>query len=377
MLTSSSKSLKGVSSLVLDLLRLLCAIVVLMVHCHGIWFPAHWEDLLPSRSAHGAVIIFFVLSGYVIAYTTSSGHRSASQYAIARLTRLCSVYFPAIALTIVCALAAWSINPVVYSSFDKGNNIPRYFLSMIYCNEIWFLSAAPAINGPLWSLGYEFWYYVLFGVSIYRLEGWKGWILPLLVAAFIGPKILAMMLIWMMGWAAFHIGKPRLTISLSWVLVAIFFVISFLLMIKLPPMPYAFGASPLFYGATFFTDWIVGLFIAFAIWLLPSDIETPLKDSVSLKRMRIIANLTFPIYVLHFPLLVLVKSILPSSISLFTQSIIGGILALIVCVILGLWVESYKNSWKGLFEWLFNTVFRRTKFGRYAAPKVGTDSFNI
>jgi len=374
MITPHAKSLKGASSIVLDLLRLLCALVVLAAHSRGIWFPSHWNDLVPSRSAHGSVVVFFVLSGYVIAYTTVNGHRSAYQYAIARLTRLCSVYFPAIAITILCALIALLVNPVIYADFDKGNNIPRYFLSLIYCNEIWFMSAAPVINSPVWSLGYEFWYYVLFGVCIYRFDGWKGWILPLVVAAFVGPKILAMMVIWVMGWAAFHLKKPQLRIGVSWILVAVIMVFSIALMLMLPPMPYAFGSAPLFYGAAFLTDWIVGFFVALAIWLLPTDIEPQLKESPSLKRMRIIANLTFPIYVLHFPLLVLAKCILPTSLDPIFQWAIGGVIALALCVILGLLFESYKNSWKDFFNWLLNTVLRFIKYSKYQLSKAGPDN---
>jgi len=370
MLAQSAKSLKGVSSIVLDLLRLSCSLLVLLVHSQAVWFPERLSDALPAQLSHGAVVIFFVLSGYVIAYTTSSGHRSAYQYALARLTRLSSIYFPAIAVTVICAIIINSANPAIYAGYDRGNNLFRYLISILYCNEIWFLSAAPGINLPIWSLGYEFWYYVLFGVSFYRFKGWKGWILPLVVAAFVGPKILAMMLIWIMGWAVFHLNKPRLRIDVSWMLVSLILIFSIGLMVYLPGMPNPLGTPKMFWGAAFITDWIVGIFVALAIWLLPTDVEPKLKDSKALKNVRMIANLTFPIYVLHFPLLVLAKCILPVSLSRELQWTFGGSLTLLVCVVLGLLFESYKNSWKEFFDKLLNIAVRLIKFGRYRLFKV-------
>jgi len=370
MLAQSAKSLKGVSSIVLDLLRLSCSLVVLFAHSQAVWFPEHMNDLLPSHLSHGSVVIFFVLSGYVIAYTTSSGHRSAYQYTLARLTRLCSIYFPAIAVTILCALAAHSINPEVYAQHDRGNNLFRYLITLVYCNEIWFLSSAPLINGPVWSLGYEFWYYVLFGVCFYRFKGWKGWIIPFLVAAFVGPKILAMMLIWVMGWAAFHLKKPLLRIDVSWILVALLMSIAIVLMVVLPGMPHEVGTPRLFWGAAYITDWIVGVFVAVGIWLMPTDVEPRLKDSKALKNVRMIANLTFPIYVLHYPLLVLARCILPVTLSRGMQWTIGGSVTLLVCILLGLVFESYKNSWKDFFDWLLSIVVRIFKFGKYRLFKI-------
>ena len=370
MLAQSAKSLKGVSSIVLDLLRLSCSLIVLMAHSQAIWFPERMNDLLPSHLSHGSVVIFFVLSGYVIAYTTSNGHRSAYQYSLARLSRLCSIYFPAIAVTILCAYAAYSINPEVYGTYDRGNNLVRYVLSLAYCNEIWFLSSAPLINGPVWSLGYEFWYYVLFGVCFYRFKGWKGWIIPFLVAAFMGPKILAMMVIWVMGWAAFHLRKPLFRINVSWIMVTVVMCIAIVLMIVLPGMPHEVGKPPLIWAAAFFTDWIVGIFVALAIWLMPTDVEPKLKDSKALKNVRIIANLTFPIYVLHFPVLVLSRCILPGSLNRDQQWAVGGSITLFICIILGLLFESYKNTWKELFDWILSNVLRLIKSGKYRLFKV-------
>ena len=83
------------TSVFLDGLRVLAALTVFAGHCvlllyHG-GFPL---------AGHVAVIVFFVLSGYVIAYSTlSRPGMSAKRYTVARLSRLYSVVGPALLLT--------------------------------------------------------------------------------------------------------------------------------------------------------------------------------------------------------------------------------------------------------------------------------------
>jgi peptidoglycan/LPS O-acetylase OafA/YrhL len=80
-------------SLYLDLTRAAVALIVLLSHCWLVLFPnypLHWPG--PA-----AVIVFFVLSGFVIAYVTDGHDRTLGQYALNRLARLWSVALPALA----------------------------------------------------------------------------------------------------------------------------------------------------------------------------------------------------------------------------------------------------------------------------------------
>jgi peptidoglycan/LPS O-acetylase OafA/YrhL len=84
-------------SLYLDLARVAAALVVLLSHCWLVLFPGyplHWPG--PP-----AVIVFFVLSGFVIAYVTDGRDRTIGQYALNRLSRLWSVALPALAFGFV------------------------------------------------------------------------------------------------------------------------------------------------------------------------------------------------------------------------------------------------------------------------------------
>ena len=70
------------TSIFLDALRLLAALIVFASHASYILF--HASIWIPG---HLAVMIFFVLSGYVIAYTTFRRPCTPKEYAIARFSR--------------------------------------------------------------------------------------------------------------------------------------------------------------------------------------------------------------------------------------------------------------------------------------------------
>ena len=98
-------------SLYLDILRFAAALTVLVTH---LAYPelsggmlAYWRLL-----GNDAVMIFFVLSGFVIAYTTEVKENTPGAYIRSRLARLWSVAVPALLLTI--ALDHWGsrLDPV-------------------------------------------------------------------------------------------------------------------------------------------------------------------------------------------------------------------------------------------------------------------------
>ncbi len=98
-------SLAPATSFFLDALRVLAAFSVFFTHVAQLWYPRNYtpfEDRFGARS----VIIFFVLSGYVISYATFRREREPRAYVVARLSRLYSVAAPAIVLTSSCSWPA-------------------------------------------------------------------------------------------------------------------------------------------------------------------------------------------------------------------------------------------------------------------------------
>ncbi len=205
-------------SLYLDLVRLCAALTVLLSHL-AYRRISGGDYLVFRRFGSDAVILFFVMSGYVIAYVAAHRERTLPDYAASRLARLYSVALPALVLTILLDQAGRAIEPALYDGWWYKDSEPafRFFTNLLFINELWFQSVRPFSNGPYWSLGYEFWYYALFGAGFY-LRGRLRAVLLALMLLIIGPKILLLMPAWWMGVWAFRFNErktlaPRLAVA--------------------------------------------------------------------------------------------------------------------------------------------------------------------
>jgi peptidoglycan/LPS O-acetylase OafA/YrhL len=182
-------------SVYLDLVRFLAACLVYVYHSNQRWLV---EPVLPANHyGHTAVIVFFVLSGYVIAYITATKENDWRTYAASRLSRVYSVAVPAVILTLLLDWAGRHLNPEPYGyPFDW---IPlRVASSWLMLNEAWFVSVTTFSNVPYWSICYESWYYVGFGVLAFLPRGKALLVIGALILL-LGPKVLMLAPIWAMG----------------------------------------------------------------------------------------------------------------------------------------------------------------------------------
>lgn len=164
----------------MDALRTLAATAVVLNHSRDLMM----QDYQPGSGAgmalfygisglgHQAVIFFFVLSGYWI--TKSVARRSPDRfwtgYLIDRLSRLWIVIFPALLVTAAFDFVGLAIGAPVYSAQTGAHSIQPVHLDLTaYLGTLAFLQSlvvpTPGSNGPLWSLAYEFWYYVCFAAG--------------------------------------------------------------------------------------------------------------------------------------------------------------------------------------------------------------------
>ena len=187
------------TSIYLDLVRLLAAVAVLLTH---LAYPRFSGGLLLPLRTYGndAVMVFFVLSGYVIAYTAATRDLDVRTYLLNRCARLYSVAVPAIVLTIVLDQSGRLLDPDLYNGFWYQHEQPfwRVLTALTFTNELWFKSWRLFTNGPYWSLGYEFWYYCLFAAAWYFKGAWR-WGLMIAGCLLVGPKVLLLFPIWLLG----------------------------------------------------------------------------------------------------------------------------------------------------------------------------------
>jgi peptidoglycan/LPS O-acetylase OafA/YrhL len=153
----------------LDWLRFLTALLVVLCHAR----PDHWVAwaeldadsqgivsmlfFLLIRPGPEAVVVFFVLSGYLVGASVIrrcvNGAFSASEYFVNRAARIATPLFPAILLTIGCVGFVQPRWPAHY--------IPEILGNLLQMQGI--LTNPMTGNPPLWSLSYEVWFYVLAG----------------------------------------------------------------------------------------------------------------------------------------------------------------------------------------------------------------------
>ena len=197
-------------SLYLDLVRVISALLVVLYHSN---LRLLSTDKLPlSNHGHAAVIVFFVLSGYVIAHITATRENTPLEYWSSRLARFYSLALPVVLLTPLLDQLGNAMAPAFYDG-RTTHDLPwlRILVSLTFLNEVWTQSIMSFSNVPYWSLCYEFWYYVLFALFTFAR---RRWLWCGAVALLIGPKILLLAPVWMTGvalhrWNALQrIGRP-------------------------------------------------------------------------------------------------------------------------------------------------------------------------
>jgi peptidoglycan/LPS O-acetylase OafA/YrhL len=182
-------------SIYLDLIRFTAACLVYLYHSNQRWLT---ESILPaSNFGHSSVIVFFVLSGFVIAYISDTREKTFPAYAASRISRVYSVALPAVFLTIALDAMGRHLFPAAYG-YPFDNFLLRGAASLLMLNEVWFVSITSFSNVPYWSIGYEMWYYVAFGMVMF-LPRRIGLVTTALLALALGPKVILLAPIWGLG----------------------------------------------------------------------------------------------------------------------------------------------------------------------------------
>jgi len=186
-------------SLYLDATRFLAAVFVVLSHFHTYALFNKGTAALVPELGREAVMVFFVLSGYVIAHTVADKRQTLRDYVVARCGRIYSVALPVL-------LAAFAMKYLDEVWFFPGSPL-SYQLAKAYLylplhgfflGERWNISETPPWLVPYWSLGYEAWYYVFFAVVFY-LTGWARVLVGTVVFMVLGPKAWLLLPVWFAG----------------------------------------------------------------------------------------------------------------------------------------------------------------------------------
>lgn len=306
------------TSIYLDLVRFLAAMTVFFVHAginrYSGGLPILWRF---TDLGNDAVMVFFVLSGLVIAYVAHEREKTLKDYFISRLARLYSVVAPALVATVILDFVGLHIAPSLYTAwyFQADNPLWRFFANFFFINELWFLSVKPFSNNPFWSLGYEFWYYVLFAAAYY-LERPARYFVIAAVSLVVGPKILILFPIWLFGvWAYSRISSKPVSELAGWVLVVGSIVGYLIFRFTGGPKPLVDWTNACYGGAFescrhlgfsqfFLSSYVIGALVAIHFVGISAIAQ---RFARMIERfevpIRYLAGFTFSVYLFHFPLL--------------------------------------------------------------------------
>jgi exopolysaccharide production protein ExoZ len=143
----------------IQLLRAVAAYLVLFVHLRPLLPETSITTVLHDKGYSG-VDLFFVISGFIMVYTTSRRKVSASQFLLNRVRRIVPLYYLttffvfAIAITLPVILRSSSpdfyalLKSLAFVPFEKspGRIYPVYYLG--------------------WTLNYEMFFYLIFALSL-------------------------------------------------------------------------------------------------------------------------------------------------------------------------------------------------------------------
>lgn len=337
------------TSLYLDIVRPTAAIFVLLSH---VSFLTDGQLDFVSSTGVQAVDVFFVLSGFVIAYVTASRERQASIYFVSRAARIYSVAIPAIVLTAALDYVGLRANAPVYEGPFQPLALGLLTRCILFINEQWYTHRFPGSDSPYWSLGFEVWYYIAFGAFIFAPRTLR-WFVVAAVLVFIGPKVALLFPLWLMGVALYRVCAAPLTIRplFGWILfVAPLVVLAMYQLFPHPQMqPFINISFNLSWWWTVGQDYLVGLL--FCTNLIGFKIVSPHLDQWldrHSKSIRWIAGATFSIYLAHLPIMHLLVAVSPwPKQSLWTVAFMI-IITIIACFAFAEAFERTKDTYRQL-----------------------------
>ena len=254
---------------------------------------------------HQAVVIFFVLSGYLVGGSVLSAKPDGfwTRYGVQRLSRLWIVLLPCLAMTVLwnCLGMYTGGTPFLtgrmHLEVNSGPNGEGLQLGvMTFLGNAFFLQtiATPVLgdNGPLWSLANEFWYYVLFPLMVFGFRRQADWRRPLvfltgagLLLALLPFGIVSGYVIWLAGAAVFACAGTRFSRFLALFPVGIAAVLV---------------CAGLFHCSRFghVSDVVLG--ISFST-TLPFLFRLPALPQVVARSAAWLSDFSYTLYLAHFP----------------------------------------------------------------------------
>jgi len=343
-------------SVYLEGVRVFATLLVFVAHGLALYQPfTAWAG--EAHLGRDGVVVFFVLSGYVISWCASRKEPSPLDFAVHRAARIYSVAIPAIALGATVSLVMWSTGSLTqpeYPLLKPWLYLPVY---LGFLGNHWHLVEAPPQNFPYWSLNFEVWYYIIFGLAFYLRRPW-GWLMSVLAMALAGPEILLLMPLWLLGSLLYFRGMaspwPPVWARAMLLLTALLYLVTKVLKLddlidRGSPAVFALVWPSSRSPTQLLGDYWIGLIVA--LHLAAAARASLRVDARFARLLRWMAARSFSTYLYHIPLFTLFGLVLSDRDSAWHY--IGVMLAALVSIdLLSRVTEQRKDAWRRAFTWM-------------------------
>lgn len=292
-------------SMWLDLVRALAALAVVVGHAAqiNVYTGPYPFSMFFQKNA---VVVFFVLSGMVIAASVDRDRKTLGHFALARISRIVPVAWAAIAVSLaVAALDVALPGDPLFVEDLRWTDPFELLRAALFVSESYATGFPP--NAPYWSLSYEVWFYALFAAGTYLSGATRAaWLVVL--AAIAGPNILVLLPVWLVGVALVRLPPARrvpagvasglVLMAMAALFIAPLFAMDAFKLLR-PLVSWSLGSS-----LYVLTDLLLALALAAGFaglralsergFVLPAWAEPAIRWG---------ANMSFSLYLLHWPLL--------------------------------------------------------------------------
>lgn len=337
------------SALGLDLLRGIAALIVCAAHLRGGNFvefgaldPASQTLVTKlafavTRLGHEAVLAFFVLSGFLVGGQVirrlRAGTFELSSYTIDRAVRIFLPLIPAVLLALAVAVFAHHETP----------NASQILGNMLGLNGI--LVETLQYDGPLWSIAYEIWFYILAGALgwLFMARQKLGFAFAVLVCGFAVFMVLDahFLLFWCLGaLAVFYVETPRKYVWMG------------LGLISLAAGSFCWQmswASNSMQSVTYLPASVSELLIAVGFCLMiPALSSQQMSHYLAMfaRPITYLSGISYSLYLLHYPILSAFDAYFPRAAQVDAQSLSTlGLRAITVVIVVNImWYLFERNT---------------------------------
>ncbi len=341
--------LKEGSSVILDLIRGVSAQIVVVGHgisFFGIFTFLHEPNFPWIQNI--AVLIFFLLSGFLISYSTVrkiliDNNYGFKHYFADRFSRIYTAFIPSIIFVLIIDLISKRLQPLSYAYaevFDVKTFIANIFMlqdypifSFLPNNSIMSFGSAR----PFWTLAIEWWIYLAFGyLMLVILKKNKVTISNLMVLSFfsIVPVFNLIM------------GRGN-GLTTYWVFGLIVYIVSTLDILKETnqnfKLLFAILSTGLALSRAYLKmdayDPIFAFLLAITLWLIIDIYKDKNISQNTIKIIKYNASYSYTLYLVHYSILSFIKTHFDNTASPYLLFIIGIVSANIISILIGRYTE--------------------------------------